>query len=443
MQATTKAGTRARIALMVCCAALLPAALGAQSDDDANGAVQFDFSTPGARSLALGGAFVGSADDATAAYTNPAGLFQLSEPEVSVEGRQWAYSTPFANRGRFAGSPTGIGADNLGEVELGRTEEELDGVSYASFVFPKPRWAFALYYHQVANFEANFTTDGVFLSQTRLFPVQSSYALDISQIGAAFAFKWRTGSAGIGVSSYHFELESLTQRYDIFNFEPAHFDVPVNFQRQSGEGDEVGFTAGLRFELSPTTRVGLVYRFGPEFDVNVLAATGSPGRPRTTFVNEDTVLDLPDVAALGVSYQPRQNLTVNFDLAYVLYSQLIGNQDEDQLFVVIFGQNEFPAARAEDFVIDDATEVRLGIEYVFAQLKAPLALRAGAWWDPDHRLRYEGGYEPSRARFFAGDDEVHFTAGLGLVFGPHLQLDAAADVSDNYDVYSLSTVVRF
>ena len=44
---------------------------------------QVSFSNPGARSLGFGGAFVALDDDATAAFANPAGLVQLSRPEVS------------------------------------------------------------------------------------------------------------------------------------------------------------------------------------------------------------------------------------------------------------------------------------------------------------------------------------------------------------------------
>jgi len=39
--------------------------------------LQMSFSDPGARSMGLGGAFVALADDATAAFSNPAGLVQL------------------------------------------------------------------------------------------------------------------------------------------------------------------------------------------------------------------------------------------------------------------------------------------------------------------------------------------------------------------------------
>ena len=51
-----------------------PATTTAQTSDEINGGIQFDFSLPGARSLGMGGAFVALADDATAGYSNPAGL---------------------------------------------------------------------------------------------------------------------------------------------------------------------------------------------------------------------------------------------------------------------------------------------------------------------------------------------------------------------------------
>ncbi|OQX27222.1 MAG: hypothetical protein BWK80_06375, partial [Desulfobacteraceae bacterium IS3] len=40
----------------------------------------------GARALGMGGAFIATADDATAASWNPGGLVQLKQPEVSAAG---------------------------------------------------------------------------------------------------------------------------------------------------------------------------------------------------------------------------------------------------------------------------------------------------------------------------------------------------------------------
>jgi hypothetical protein len=83
----------------------------------------YNFSVPGARSLAMGGAFVGLADDATAAYANPAGLTVLLQPEVSLEGRSWDSSFEYFRGGRFDGEwfiaycPEIPGANNQGRTK--------------------------------------------------------------------------------------------------------------------------------------------------------------------------------------------------------------------------------------------------------------------------------------------------------------------------------------
>jgi len=69
--------------------------------------LQFDFLNPGAKSLAVGGAFAGLADDATATFANPAGLTQLGASEVSIEFRGSWVTTQFLQAGRLSGpSPT-------------------------------------------------------------------------------------------------------------------------------------------------------------------------------------------------------------------------------------------------------------------------------------------------------------------------------------------------
>ena len=115
--------------------------------------LELSYSNPGARSMGLGGAFVALADDATAAYSNPSGLVQLVRPEVSIEGRQWGYSSAFTEGGRASGAPTGLGIDTVSTLRRPRSEDDLAGVSFLSVVYPKKRWCLALYRHQQANFE--------------------------------------------------------------------------------------------------------------------------------------------------------------------------------------------------------------------------------------------------------------------------------------------------
>jgi len=51
----------------------------------------------GARALGMGGAFIGVADDATAASWNPAGLIQLEKPELSIVGEYFHRSDKFSS----------------------------------------------------------------------------------------------------------------------------------------------------------------------------------------------------------------------------------------------------------------------------------------------------------------------------------------------------------
>src|SRR5918993_4264343 len=90
---------------------IVPGTAFAQVNVEAMQGVQFDFLAPGARSLAMGGAFVAVADDATAALSNPAGLSSLTRREVSIEGRFRQFKVPFVLGGRLSGTPTGTGID--------------------------------------------------------------------------------------------------------------------------------------------------------------------------------------------------------------------------------------------------------------------------------------------------------------------------------------------
>ena len=67
----------------------------------------------------MGFSFDAVADDATAAFANPAGLVQLVEPEVSLEGRHWSYSTAYTQGGRIDGQPTGASFRGLTSTARG------------------------------------------------------------------------------------------------------------------------------------------------------------------------------------------------------------------------------------------------------------------------------------------------------------------------------------
>ena len=86
----------------------------------------------------MAGAFLGLADDATAAYTNPAGLTQLAQTEISLEARHTEYSTPYIDGGSAAISPFSANGLNISEADSSNRN-----LSYLSVVIPHERWAVA------------------------------------------------------------------------------------------------------------------------------------------------------------------------------------------------------------------------------------------------------------------------------------------------------------
>ena len=76
----------------------------------------------------MGGAFLGAADDATAAYTNPAGLTRLGlEQQVSLELRNISYDTRYQTGGSFTTGP--FDPSGVGHARAGRDVDEVSFVS--------------------------------------------------------------------------------------------------------------------------------------------------------------------------------------------------------------------------------------------------------------------------------------------------------------------------
>ena len=406
--------------------------------------MEFSFSNPGARSLGLGGAFVALADDATAAFANPAGLVQLSQPEVSIEGRSWSYSTPYTRSGRISGEPTGWGIDvNPGSITA-RSEEKVSGLSYLSLVYPKDRWSLAIYRHQVSRFEFSSETQGLFAipnfgepGTRREHDRRVSLAFDLASYGLAGGLRV-TDSLTIGLGVVYFDLEIQgTEGVYAFDsldrfFLPNSYRAERNYENRSYDlGDaDWGLTAGLLWRVSKNWSVGGVYRQGA--DASALGVTISSGQldpdrpPGTIKERVTTPVSFPDVFGLGLAFRSANDrITVGIEWDRVEYSDILSSLSLEHYLQ-----------------LDDVNEVRTGFEYAFLDARPMIALRTGIWLDPDHRMRAVDADPFSEALFRAGSDEVHFSLGLGLVFRA-LQLDLAVDLSDLVDTASLSIIYGF
>ena len=461
---------RTRIVALLILVLALPAA--AQNVDiEALSGLQFNFGNPGARSLGMGGAFLGLADDASAAEANPAGLTILRKPEISVELRNYEEQQSFTTSGTFP---------DVVRTPFTHYSDRVV-VSFASAVFPVKKFTFGAYYHEPLNNKGGGVVFPTFdertgrqLTKTPNFflpagggdPISEDQCTKLRQTTnnpfacleyiidpfvSALEVRQRTfGVAGAWQIHPKFSI-GATARYQRFResaftfrftqeFDPSSISVQATAAEKNGEVvieeiDDITFAVGFKYAPTDKLSFGGVYKKGPTFTAPLFFAGTATGGDFLKLA--DTSFHIPDVAGLGVSFRPIPSLTVNVDAVRVTYSNLT---DDFVASVADVRELEDP------FQADDVTEIHLGAEYFFST-KIPFALRAGFWRDPAHSVTWRGPL--NRPDFIAeallfpeGEAQNHISIGMGLALS-RFQIDAAYDTSDTYKVASISMVTRF
>jgi long-subunit fatty acid transport protein len=376
--------------------------------------VDFRFNNPGARANAMGGAFIGLADDATAAYTNPAGLTILTEPEFSIEYKIGEITTHFQ--------------DDVSKKEF---DDTVNGLSFLSYVYPAENATIALFRHQLLNMESNFTWQDSAGEFQKL-----KVSLDAVTLGIGAGFKLTdTFSFGLSIGMAQLDYDVTNRRFDS-TLDP--YPDPRAWEKVSKTDNAEHYTASLLWNPFEGFNIGLVYRMGPEFETSKQRYSWyDDGMGNQFYALEweyDHILKVPDVYGLGLSFRFLSNLTATLDVNYIEYSDLADDFVEEN------------GVKDRSWKVDDEFEVRLGLEYIIDINQTPLALRAGYYYRPDHRLQYKGTTDPNLIRLFGeeGDDHDHiFSLGFGAVLTEKFQLDIAAAAGQYIKEGSLSIVYRF
>jgi len=356
------------------------------------------FSNPGARSLAFGGAFAPLADDATAAYANPAGLVQLLRPEVSLEMR-------------LSGALEDDGSSG------DQTVKRANGVSYFSAVYPMRRLSLALYGHQLASIDVEPAgAESSSAAGRTARPAASGErlaGLDVWRIGASAAFRLRDNlSVGLGASYFDGSVEL------------APSGDPDAAGRSVGSNDWT-LNTGALWQPVEQLRLGAFYRQGPKLSLGRL-----DGAPCTGAECAEASLRLPDTFGAGAALRSKGGaLTLAFEWDRVRYSSLV-----DGLSAAALGTDRLS--------LSDASEFHVGVEYAFLRVDPVLAVRLGAWLDPDHRLCGAAADSPYPCAPGARSDEGHVTLGFGMAF-KRFQLDLAVDGSRTEVTSSISGIFSF
>jgi hypothetical protein len=459
-----------RIIAFACWATTLAAPAAAQTSLQIP--LQFDFLSPGARSLALGGAFVSVADDATAGFTNPAGLTELSAAEVSIEGRARTLDSRFLERGRLSGAPFNEKTDTIAGAVFGTSRDSNAGLAFASAVFPIRRpWIVGAFRHELVRVDQSFVSQGVFqqdpteITSRRDSPQTGDRSISITGYGVVAARRLGARvNAGATLTVYRFRLESIFRRYDVDGFlGPPIFTTEMGRSTQSGRDTTVSPTLGVQYcvpscedRARANVRVGAVYRFGPRFSYETVDGD-LPRRTRRFRV--------PDVFAVGASYErpikrragaavgpgPSSSrrdigrLVVLTEITAVRYSRLYADFVSDQALA---------SGQAGNVSVDNGIEAHVGAQYTVQSRRWRYAsFRAGFWSDPDHSVKYHGdpGADNADARLRSerlavalstGSRVSHVTGGIGLAVHPRLDWNLGADFASSVTAVSTSIIVK-
>jgi long-subunit fatty acid transport protein len=344
----------------------------------------------GARAVGMGGAFIGVADDATAASWNPAGLVQLEKPEVSAVysyfHRQQKYSSPVHPE---------IATENTMDA---------DGLNYASLVFP-----FAL-------FKRNMT---VSLNYQRLYDMNKDIRFDFHRqvMGFTLVEDYEFHQDGFLYAMSPAYALQITPRFSV-GFTLNFWDNALGkngWERTTEmvstgpllswkvtERKDVSFTGinahmGLLWQINSAWALGGVYKTA--FDAGLKEKTffKQDSNPSVTERNKKK-LRMPPSYGLGLAFRPSDNWTAALDVYRTEWSRFVERDKAGD------ETNPLDDGPISDGRLKDTTQVRLGTEYLFIGRTYLVPVRAGLLYDP----------EPAKGHL---DEFYGFSCGTGYASG--------------------------
>ncbi len=409
-----------------------------------------DLSNPGARALALGGAFIATADDGTSVVANPAGLGAIVRPGAQVEIRYnpTVQYDRYGEEGLLSGSSPSEFTDSASATPFFVSGVLPVGDKIVLGAFFQTMFDSSRQVDRIPTSDRASTGPCYSTKNSRGTAVQvlvPLYNLDdettISRTGVSAAFRAAPGLS-LGASVYYLkEKRNQTSVVgDASAWKATDFINPSG--NVSVDGSEVGFEVGAQYSLSDAFRVGLVWSSEVVFGNENKSYLDLPSL-RTTV--------LPMRVGVGFSwaFHPRWSLAV--DTVYLGTSK-----EKDGLN--FSDPRPLPAAWQEaNWTQDDTWEVRAGFEWAVVQTRTTaFTARAGGWVQTASDLRFDYGdatvspidqyyFDALSVNFPKGKDDpfTHATFGFGLVSQKKWQFDVGADYEFKTSTFVASGLIGY
>jgi long-chain fatty acid transport protein len=424
---------------------LVSASAQAQTNERIFENLQFRFVTPGARAVGMGITFVGLADDATAAASNPAGLSNLVRPEFSFELT------------RADVKDTRLSSANDQSIyppvdQYLRFGTPIVLPSFGSFAIPVGDVTLATFMNTEQQSSEDFQVGGrcyrfaANVAGAKCTGLEDAYYgnLDLAVhnygVGAAWAAR-RWLSVGGSVVISRVQLESLYSS-DKPGTSARHYTT-VNDRAAT----ETVFL-GVLVKPLPLTSVGVAYYGGSTFHLkeHVFGKYGYLGVDKG--FDEDVPIDyvVPTRLSVGAAVKPSRHLTLLGEVAHVEYSSLVTPK-----FQVIDFMDPNNHLSPANYFYRNAIEYHAGLEYKGHLGGSVVAVRGGVFTDPTHSLHFVAtpGVDPTTSaaedfQFNATPDRTlkGGALGFGFTLRNQVQFDIAFSFVKDADNIVLSSVIR-
>jgi len=368
----------------------------------------------GSKAVAMGGAFIGLADDFSAVFWNPAGLSQMNETQVSL------FVSDVMPKGEYKFDLAGVS-----------TETTRDNYLTGGFGIFKPlsdKLVLGLYVYNPSGIGSEWdnTTLANLTGGTKYY--WQSY-FHIITVSSAVSYKI-TDSLALGLAIN-------------FNIGKLELNKPgLGQYSEEINGFAVGATMGLLFKPNDMISVGLSGRIPVKAKLTgdaTMSGASIYGMPTTDEATRETTLPL--WLGAGIAVKPIDGLTITADVQYTNWGKMdsIPVQYTNAGWIAFF---EADGAIQQDW--KDAVMLRFGVEY---KITPGFALRAGYYYDPSpgpvetqNILLPEMTYNWFTAGI--GYSSSRFNVDLGVEYGIGKDVDVPLGLADGMPgVHSMKLLV--
>jgi long-chain fatty acid transport protein len=348
----------------------------------------------GARAVAMGGAFVGLADDYSAVFWNPAGLANINQKYVAFYGFDIIPTMTYS----LEASIPGLGNVTLVPETKNVSKHYLGGLAgYFHPISDNLVLGLAAYSPSGLGIEWDGENLGAISAPPGSYNPNIEWMSKIFVITIAPSLSYKVNeqlmlgfALNINYGSFETAQYAGYQENPLFEVLPWLFDPFIDFEQQKLEMTGWGFgaTFGIMVKPSEMFSLGLTLRtpskIGFSGDTTIsglnnlepmLPYMGLTGITISTSSEVEADVTWPMWIAGGIAFTPIEQFTLTFDVQWTQWSKMdvIELTFADQLWTSLLGEQGLELHWA------DKAQIRFGAEY---WISPKFALRAGYYYDP-------------------------------------------------------------